>query len=95
MLDEPTASLDFANQMLVLKQMRKLADEGYTIIQTTHNPEHSYMFSDKIAAIKDGEIMICASPDKVMQKDIISALYGLDVEISSLYNDKVRVCTAI
>ena len=95
MLDEPTASLDFANQMLVLKQMRKLADEGYTIIQTTHNPEHSYMFSDKIAAIKDGKIMICASPDEVMHEDIISKLYGLEVKISSLYNDNVRVCTAI
>jgi len=41
MLDEPTASLDFGNQILVQEQARALADEGYTIIQTTHNPEQS------------------------------------------------------
>ena len=43
MLDEPTASLDFGNQMLVLSTVKSLASEGYTIIQTTHKPEHSYM----------------------------------------------------
>ena len=95
MLDEPTASLDFGNQMLVLKQIRSLADEGYTVIQTTHNPEHSYMFSDSITAIKNGSILIDAEPEKVLTKEIISSIYGIDVDINSLYEDRVRVCTAI
>ena len=68
MLDEPTASLDFGNQMLVQEQARALADEGYTIIQTTHNPEHSYMFSDKVLAIKDGRVLCHGEPKKVMTK---------------------------
>ncbi len=93
MLDEPTASLDFGNQMLVQEQARALADEGYTIIQTTHNPEQSYMFSDRVLAIKDGRVLCHGEPDKIMTREIISQLYGLDVEISSLYNDKVRICT--
>jgi len=92
MLDEPTASLDFGNQMLVQEQARALADEGYTIIQTTHNPEQSYMFSDKVLAIKDGRVLCHGEPQKIMTREIISQLYGLDVEISSLYNDKVRIC---
>lgn len=92
MLDEPTASLDFGNQMLVQEQARALADEGYTIIQTTHNPEHSYMFSDKVLAIKDGRVLCHGEPKQVMTKEVIGQLYGIDVEISSLYNDNVRIC---
>lgn len=92
MLDEPTSALDFGNQMLVLNCIRSLADEGYTVVQTTHNPEQSYMFSDKIAAIKDGTVLKCGSPKDVMDEQTVSALYGIDVEISGLYNDKVRVC---
>ena len=92
MLDEPTASLDFGNQMLVQEQARALADEGYTIIQTTHNPEQSYMFSDKVLAIKDGRVLCHGEPQKIMTREIISQLYGLDVQISSLYDDRVRIC---
>ena len=93
MLDEPTSALDFANQMRVLKQVRALADEGYTIIQTSHNPEHSYMFSDRIIALKDGGILADGNPRDIMREDIISELYGTDVKISSLFDDRVRVCT--
>lgn len=92
MLDEPTSSLDFGNQMLVQEQARALADEGYTIIQTTHNPEQSYMFSDKVLAIKDGRVLCHGTPQEIMTKNVISQLYGLEVEISSLYDDKVRIC---
>lgn len=93
MLDEPTASLDYGNQMLVLTQARALADEGYTVIQTTHNPEHSYMFSDRVLALKGGRILAQGSPKDVVTPELISELYSIDVEIASLYNDKVRVCT--
>lgn len=92
MLDEPTASLDFGNQMLVLKQSRALADEGYTVIQTTHNPEHSYMYSDRIVALKDGRVLASGAPDEVIKEDIISQLYNLNVKISSLDSDRMRVC---
>lgn len=95
MLDEPTASLDFGNQMLVLRQARALADEGYTVIQTTHSPEHAYMFSDKITALKNGRVLVSGTPKEVMTSETMSALYGIGVNIESLYEDRVRVCTAI
>ncbi len=93
MLDEPTASLDFANQLHVLTVVRELSREGYTIVQTTHDPEHAYAFSDRILTLKDGEVFRAGRPEEVIVPDVISELYGMDVEISSLYEDKVRVCT--
>lgn len=93
MLDEPTASLDFGNQMLILSQIKALAAEGYTVIQTTHNPEQSYMFSDRILAIKDGRVLAQGSPRQVISQETLSLLYGADIRLSSLFGDRVRVCT--
>ena len=93
MLDEPTASLDFCNQMLVLSQVKALAAEGYTVVQTTHDPQHTYMFSDRVLALKDGKVLTEGSPRDVLDKTLMSELYGVDVEVSSLFDDRVRVCT--
>jgi iron complex transport system ATP-binding protein len=49
-LDEPTANLDFGNQIHVMTRIQALAREGYTIIQSTHNPEQTFMFSDRVLA---------------------------------------------
>ena len=93
MLDEPTASLDFGNQILVLSQIKALSEEGYTVIQTTHDPEHSYMFSDRVLTLKDGGVLAQGSPKQVLNRETVSSIYGIDVEISSLFDDRVRVCT--
>ena len=93
MLDEPTASLDFGNQMLVLTQVRSLSREGYSVIQTTHNPEHAYSFSDRILALKDGAIYRYGTPKEVIVPEVIGELYSLETQVSSLYGDRVRVCT--
>ena len=92
MLDEPTANLDFGNQIRVLTQVRDLAKEGYTIIQTTHHPEQSYMFSDKILAIQNGRILTEGIPSQVLTAENMQKLYGIDVEVLSFYEDRTRVC---
>ena len=93
MLDEPTASLDFGNQLLVLGCARELAREGYTVIQTTHNPEQSFMFSDRILALRDGRVLTEGRPRDVLTSDMMRRLYGVEVEVSSLFDDRARVCT--
>ena len=92
LLDEPTANLDFGNQMLVLKVASKLAEDGYTIIQTTHNPEQSYLFSDRIIALKQGNIVADGKPSEVLTEKLMNELYDTGVGVVSLYGDAVRVC---
>lgn len=92
MLDEPTANLDFGNQLLVLEQTRALTAEGYTIIQTTHNPEHSYLFSDRILALQGGRVLTEGTPAEVITSETMQALYQVDTEVLPLYNDQVRIC---
>ena len=92
MLDEPTANLDFGNQLLVLQQAKKLAREGYTVIQTTHHPEQCYLFSDRILALKDGRVVADGKPADVLTGEMMKTLYNADVDVVSLYKDAARVC---
>ncbi|MEG2639644.1 MAG: ABC transporter ATP-binding protein, partial [Clostridiales bacterium] len=90
--DEPTANLDYGNQFKVLNCICNLADEGYTIIQSTHNPEQAQMFSHEILALKESKILAWGDSQTVMTSELISNLYNVDVEIASLYEDKYRAC---
>ncbi len=40
-LDEPTASLDFGNQGLVMRRIRELAATGLGVLFTTHDPNQA------------------------------------------------------
>lgn len=95
MLDEPTANLDFGNQLLVLEQARALAREGYTVIQTTHHPEQSYMYSDRILAIQKGRVLTEGTPHEVLTAETMEALYHVDVDVVSLYGDNTRICVPV
>lgn len=95
LLDEPTANLDRRNQILVLEQIKSLAREGYTVVQTTHDPEHSYMFSDKILTMKDGTVLSYGSPKEILNKKTMKSLYEVDMEVSSLFDDRARFCVPV
>jgi iron complex transport system ATP-binding protein len=89
-MDEPTSSLDYGNQMRVQKQLTKLIEDGYTIIQSSHNPEQAYVFADRIICIRGGRIYRQGRPEEVLDEQLIRDLYNIDVEMISSGNDKAR-----
>jgi iron complex transport system ATP-binding protein len=91
-MDEPTANLDFGNQIRVLSQIKSLTNDGYTIIQSTHNPDQTFLFSDLVLALKNGAVFACGRPAEIVNRELIRSLYGVDIELQSLFNDAVRVC---
>lgn len=92
LLDEPTASLDYGNQIQVLSQAKALSREGYTILQTTHDPQTAFQFSDRILALRDGAVLACGTPKEVLTSQNMRGLYGIALTVTSLYDDRVRVC---
>ena len=91
-MDEPSANLDFGNKIRVMKTVKSLTEDGYTIIQSTHDPDQAYFYSDKILALHGGKILAWGSPQETMTEEMISTLYGVDVEVCSMHGDRVRVC---
>ena len=89
-MDEPTSSLDYGNQMKVQKQLRELIKEGYTIIQSSHNPEQTFLFADRVICIRDGKIFRTGRPADIMDEVLIRDLYGIDVEMIKDGSDRAR-----
>ncbi len=91
-MDEPSASLDFGNKIRVMKTVRSLTQDGYAVIQSTHDPEQAFLYSDKILALYGGQVEAWGTPRETMTSELVSTLYGVDVEVCSLRNDELRVC---
>lgn len=83
LMDEPTASLDYGNQALVLRQVRALADEGYTVLLSTHNPQHALWYADRALALLDGAVEAQGRPADVIDAPLIRRLYGVEVSLES------------
>lgn len=93
LLDEPASALDFGNQMRILNEAKSLARDGYLVIQSTHDPERAFMFSDRMIALKDGTVFAQGTPAEVLTAGNIRELYGVDTKLTSIFDDRVRVFT--
>lgn len=91
-MDEPTSSLDYGNQIRILSHIKKLTSEGYTVIQSTHNPDQTFMYADQVLALSNGKVIKQGKPDEVITAALIKSLYGVEVEVQSLFGDRARVC---
>ena len=83
-MDEPTASLDFGNQYLVLAQVKKLAREGMGVLMVTHNPDHAFYCADRIIAMEDGKILSMGDAGKVINEAVMKAVYHMPVKVCSV-----------
>ncbi len=80
LLDEPTAHLDFKNQVRVLSIVRRLArEEGISALMTLHDPNLASIYSDRIALIKKGRIMRVGEPKEVLREETLEEVYGVPV----------------
>ena len=92
LMDEPSANLDFGNRIRLMQAIKKLTTEGYLVIQSTHDPDQAYFYSDKILALYEGQVKAFGSPKDTICNSLISTLYGVNVEVTSMKNDTVRIC---
>jgi len=91
-MDEPTSDLDYGNQIRVLNTVKELTKEGYTIIQSTHNPDQAFLYADKVLALYNHKVLSFGTPKYIINSGLIKKLYNVDVELNSLYDDKIRIC---
>lgn len=81
LFDEPTAHLDYGNQHRVLKRVRQMADEGYSVIITTHNPDHALLLGDKAAVVdKYGKITQGDSKD-ILTEENLCRVYDTEIKL--------------
>ena len=94
-MDEPTSALDYGNTVRVLSCVRQLAQEGLSIVQSTHQPDQAFLYSDATLVLHEGAVHAFGNPKDVITNELVSTIYNVNVEVNSLYGDKVRVCVPV
>jgi len=67
-LDEPTAGVDVELRRDMWEMVRKLRENGVTIILTTHYIEEAEEMADRIGVINKGEIILVEDKTALMEK---------------------------
>jgi iron complex transport system ATP-binding protein len=83
-MDEPTASLDFGNQIRVLEALRALAGSGLSILFSTHDPDHAFLAARRVLLLGEGGLLAQGAPRDVIRADLLARLYGVTVEVLEL-----------
>ena len=93
-MDEPTASLDFGNQVRVLAHVQALAGRGIAVVLSTHDPDQAFLCADRVALLRDGRLARLGAPADVITSATLRETYGVDVDVVTLTRDgrPVRVC---
>jgi iron complex transport system ATP-binding protein len=82
LFDEPTAHLDFKNQLTVLSIIRKIVEEKeISILMVMHDPNLAMLYSDRVFLMEKGRIMDSGKPVETITPQNMKRLYGFDVEI--------------
>jgi iron complex transport system ATP-binding protein len=90
-MDEPTASLDFGNQTLVLARIRDLAAEGYGVLLSTHDPDHALLVAGRVAIMAEGGLAAAGAANDVVTGATLSRVYGTAVRVEETPSGQ-RVC---
>lgn len=107
-MDEPTAHLDFKNELTVLETIVKMVKEaGLAVIMATHFPNHAFYFENNnltthVALMNDRKISRIGFPNEVLSEENLEELYRINARIVSCRMESGRelkqiipVCTKV
>ncbi|MDD4281385.1 MAG: ABC transporter ATP-binding protein [Candidatus Methanofastidiosa archaeon] len=84
LLDEPTAHLDFGNQMRILSVVRRLSRDGMTVVMSSHFPDHAFVASDTVAIMRDRSFKAMGAPEEVITDESMKETYGIGVRVTDV-----------
>ena len=77
MFDEPTNHLDYGNQLRMVHKIKNLSQKDYTVIMTTHMPDHAMMIGGKTAILgRDGTLKVGKTEEIITEKKLEETLSG-------------------
>ncbi len=80
-MDEPTSNLDLGNQVMVLRHIGKLVEEGLSVILTTHFPNHAFLCASKVALMHNGGVIMIGKPEEAITASSLERVFGVQTKI--------------
>ena len=79
-LDEPTALLATSEVEQLFKLLKKLRDQGTSIIYVSHRLEEIFQICDEITVLKDGSYVDTVKTADITQDDLVRLMVGRTME---------------
>jgi ABC-type sugar transport system ATPase subunit len=90
LLDEPSASLAEAEREALWRLLRRLKQQGTTIVFVSHNLDEVLAIADWVTVFRDGKVTVTGSTKMFTTKTLVRAMVGRDVEVPSTRTAKPR-----
>ncbi len=81
-LDEPIANLDYKSKFFVVDKVNELSKLNTRIFCVTHDISMITRIYDRVLMLKDGKIIADGHQNKVINRENLNNLYGIDVEVA-------------
>jgi iron complex transport system ATP-binding protein len=96
-MDEPTASLDYGNQQLVLSRMHDLSRSGMAVLMVTHDPDHALFVADQVIVMESGKVIDQGTPLEMITTRNLEKVYNTHVHVADVVigEQMVRTCVPI
>ncbi|MFT3753103.1 MAG: ABC transporter ATP-binding protein [Paludibacter sp.] len=95
-MDEPTSSLDFGNQIKIIRQVNALKNNSLGIVMATHSPDHAFMCEANVAIVHEGKIWKNGHSNDIVSAEILKEIYDVEVKVRSFNEDSKRlVCVPV
>lgn len=97
LFDEPTSALDYGNVFKTLSLIKELSLQGFTIVMTTHNPDHPMLLhsslpNSRVAILNEhGQLQTGFAPEIITQENL-TALYHTDLRLLEVPELQRQIC---
>ncbi|TCP97749.1 iron complex transport system ATP-binding protein [Cricetibacter osteomyelitidis] len=97
LFDEPTSALDYGNVFKTIRLIKQLAEQNFSIITTTHNPDHPMLLHSKLPDAKvailnaAGKLQVGNTLDIITEQNL-TALYQTDLKLIYIPELQRHIC---
>ena len=81
LLDEPTASLDVAHELLLLRITRKISERNIGVLLILHDLNLAARFASHVILLANGAVQAAGSPEAVFTNNVLSQAYGARMHV--------------
>lgn len=79
LLDEPTAHLDIGHQVQIMHLLKKLNEEGLTIVAVLHDLNLASLYCKRLVLLDKGRLRKVGQPQEVLTEKIINEVYETSI----------------
>ncbi len=77
--------------MRTLNIIDKMAEDEFTVVMSSHFPDHAFISADKVAIMKDCSLIDYGTPDEVITETNLENAYNIGVKIMDLDQGR-KIC---